>query len=211
MAVIVVDAEIGAGKSTLLELLQERLENVIILTEPVDEWKETGILDEFYNDISGNAYKFQTYAFITRIQKCLKYFQGKDKVYIVERSIYSDKDIFVQMLYKAGHLTELEYNMYHQWWHLWEKVMPFKPSAFVYLKTPLELCLARIQERARGKEVNIDKEYHQQLRDQHLKFIEIRREEGFPVYELDGTIDYKNTESGKQEIVDCVKQILNNF
>jgi deoxyadenosine/deoxycytidine kinase len=215
MPVIVIDAEIGAGKSTLLKVLSERLEvpgrEICIITEPVELWKEIGALDDFYSDVKRNAYKFQTFTFVTRVNKCLEEFKDKNTLYIIERSIYSDKDIFVEMLYKEGNFTELEYKMYLEWWHMWKKIMPFEPSAFVYLKTPLELCLKRIQERARGKEVSVDIKYHKDLKKQHVDFMNKRREEGFQTFELDGTIDYKNDENGKEKIVEQMKEIIKDI
>jgi deoxycitidine kinase len=232
--VIVIDAEIGAGKSTLLEVLrdleQEKIagiRRICIIPEPVELWKESGALDDFYNDVAGNAYKFQTYTYVTRVKKCLEFWEkmkiekekekekievdnGKD-VYILERSIYSDKDIFVRMLHQDGLFSDLDYHMYLEWWDMWHRIMPFEPSAFVYLRTPLEECLRRIQARGRGKEVSIDRSYHEKLHQAHLAFMEDRRNNNFPVYELDGTINYKDNPSGKQEILKKVRNIINEM
>lgn len=233
--VIIIDAEIGAGKTTLLNILKQNLKmsDVIFkyIDEPVEKWKADGILQAFYNDMKAFAYKFQTYTFITRVQKCIDCFNetmkeqeeiiltlSKDTgsafipyiksqqprvVYICERSIYSDRYIFVEMLYKDNLLTDLEYHMYKQWWDLWEKIMPFKPTAFVRLSVNIDKCIDRIKIRNRENESTISREYLVNLHDQHDKFFnDISKQ--YITTTINGNIDFLNN-------TDNIKSIINDF
>jgi len=226
--VIVIDAEIGAGKSTLLDVLHrldkeelDGIRQIYIIPEPVELWKESGALDNFYSDVAGNAYKFQTYTYVTRVKKCLEFWEkikherlgdkNERDLFILERSIYSDKDIFVRMLYQDGIFSDLDYHMYLEWWDMWKKIMPFEPSAFVYLRTPLDECLKRIQERGRGREVNVNRDYHEKLHQAHMEFLNDRKQENFPVFELDGNINYKDNQEGKKIILEEVRKIISDM
>lgn len=209
--VLVIDAEIGGGKSTLLDVLKDNLiiENKTIkyIYEPVEEWKSSGVLEEFYNDIPKNAYKFQTYTFITRVKKCIEAFDDETDIYICERSIFSDKHIFVKMLHHDKHISDLELQMYNEWWSMWEQIMPFKPTAFIYLQTPIDECMKRVMSRNRGNEISIPREYQEKLQQCHIEFME---QLDYPVFKLDGTIDYTKKE-GMIHITKDVIDIINNI
>ena len=137
----------------------------------------------------------------------MEYYRPDYDIYICERSIFSDKDIFVKMLAENGYFTELDLTMYNQWWDMWSKVMPFQPSAFIYLDTPLEECIRRIKMRARGNEVEIDPDYHAALEKTHREFLGEIAKRGYPVYSLNGMLDFTK-EEGQTEIVNRMANII---
>lgn len=184
---IYLEGPIGAGKSTLSEILANRLKadgyHTVHVPEPVDEWEESGIFKEFYEDMAGKSYEFQTTTFITRVTKIINAFkqvsqelvksdcedQDRNVVFIIERSIYSDRYFFAQNLYEDGLLTEKKYNFYKNWWNLWERALNFDKSGFVYLKPTLDECMDRYRGRGREDE-NVPEEYQQRLIDKHNEF-----------------------------------------
>src|SRR3989339_1228931 len=66
-----VEGVIGAGKTEFVTLLRERLpvfvqKNVHVIFEPVECWKDSGLLADFYADPQKNSYPFQSITFATR-------------------------------------------------------------------------------------------------------------------------------------------------
>ena len=172
---IIFDGIIGAGKTTLIKLLEENMKNsgykVKAIYEPVDEWELSGALKLFYQDIKAHCYEFQTYTFITRIRRLLDEIYEEEDIeyYLIERSIFTDKYIFVEMLKETLGITRI--NMYNKWWSMWKCIMPFQPTLFVLLDTGLEESMNRINERNRdGENGKVEHEYQKNLHKKHLDF-----------------------------------------
>jgi deoxyadenosine/deoxycytidine kinase len=179
---ISIDGVIGAGKTTLINLLISKYAEHNIqahaILEPVDKWMETGVLDYFYSDVKNNAYEFQTYTFITRIQKVIKEVISNPtaQVYLLERTIHTDKNIFVEMLKEE--MSELKYNMYNDWWHLHQHLLPIKINKWIVLDTSLQTSLNRICIRNRTEESGISETYQSNLRNKHHEFVNSLRNNG---------------------------------
>ena len=173
--VIVIDGLIGSGKTTILNSLSKILNDkgvkTLAIVEPVDQWKEIGALEHFYKDIKQNCYEFQTYVYITRVKDLLenynKYKNDYD-VFIVERSIFSDRYIFVEMLKEDMGNTRMK--MYDEWCNLWKKLIPFEFNMFILLDTTVETSMKRLKIRNRCEELGITDEYQTNLRNTHLNF-----------------------------------------
>ena len=113
------DGIIGAGKTTLIKLLEENMKKSGYKTkaiyEPVDEWEKSGALKLFYQDIVKHCYEFQTYTFITRVERLLNEIYEEEDIeyYLIERSIFTDKYIFVEMLKDT--MGPIRMTMYNKW------------------------------------------------------------------------------------------------
>ena len=179
---ISVDGVIGAGKTTLIGLLTNKFtENGIKahpIYEPVDKWMESGVLDYFYSDVKKNAYEFQTYTFITRIQRVIEEViaNPESQVYLLERTIHTDKNIFVAML--KDDMGELKYKMYEEWWHLHQHLLPIKINKWIVLDTSLDTSLQRICIRNRTEESGISEDYQSRLQTKHHEFVNTLRNNG---------------------------------
>jgi deoxyadenosine/deoxycytidine kinase len=207
--IIIVDGLIAAGKSSLLKTLKESFDCQCIY-EPVDHWKESGNLERFYNSLaiqdpenrSAQIYRFQTYVFQTRIKRIMENLSDSKLVFI-ERSIFSDRYIFMEMLYDSGMVTEDDYKMYINWWTLWEMVMPVKPDAFIYLNPSIEACLERYHARNRDGET-IDKDYEEKLQTKHDEFFQ---EMKLPYLNLKTDVDFRSGD-GKKYVVDKIREFI---
>lgn len=213
---IVVEGLIGAGKTSFIKLIESKYPNVKCIYEPVKEWIENGELDLFYKYISSDnpevvdlaCYNFQTYTFVTRIQSWLNAVEySKDtEIFLLDRSIFSDRYFFVQNLYETGKLSLSKYNIYIKWWNMWSKIVPFNITHFIYLKVTPEVALERVKIRNRGEETNLSLEYQQQLYDKHEQF--------FNNLAMKNTIidvsqvDYINTEEGKKYVLDIFEKLI---
>ena len=176
-----IEGNIGSGKSTLVKLLSQFNPHYHFLQEPVNIWKElkdsneNNILSEFYKDQNRYAYIFQNFAFITRITTLLALIAKvksmfQDKYIIVERCIYSDKNVFAKMLYDNKKISELEYKIYNYWFYKLHNKVFF--SGHIYLEVDTNVAAKRINKRSRSEEDSIPLEYLESLNEYHKKWLD---------------------------------------
>ena len=162
MPVFSVEGNIGSGKSTLLTKLKTACPNaVIFIPEPVDEWNTimdsngVTILENYYKNQTKWAFAFQMMAFITRVKQFRDI--SKDVTVIMERSVFTDRNIFAKMLFDSGKINDIEYAIYLKWFD--ELVGNLTVDGVIYVNTTPEVCEQRIQKRARLGEAPIEFEY----------------------------------------------------
>jgi len=211
---IIIDGVIGAGKTTVISLIEKQIKKdgklkVKAIYEPVKEWNDTGVLQYFYKDIPKHCYEFQTYSFITRIESVIEdlYNNQDADVYILERSIWTDKYIFLELLKDS--IGELRMNMYNKWWTMWSYIMPMRVDKWVLLDTSLEESLRRINSRNRDGETAIDKEYQTNLYIKHIEFYDTLQKENKPVIIIDSTIMDTNLIDNNDKVKQIIDKILN--
>ena len=211
---IIVDGVIGAGKTTVISLIEKQINEdgklkVKAIYEPVKLWNDTGVLQYFYKDIPKHCYEFQTYSFITRIESVIEelYNNQDADVYILERSIWTDKYIFLELLKDS--IGELRMNMYNKWWTMWSYIMPMRVDKWVLLDTSLEESLRRINSRNRDGENAIDKDYQTNLYIRHIEFYDTLQKENKPVVIIESTIMDTNLIINNDKVAKIIEQILN--
>lgn len=190
--IFIVEGNIGSGKSTFLTRIKEILGNdVQVIYEPLDEWQnikdETGknILEYFYSDMERYCYAFQSMAFITRYQKTLTIDPTKKYVFI-ERSIFSDKKIFAENCRKNNIMSEIEWNIYKEWFKSMSKLINFSYQ-FIYLRCQPEVSYQRLKHRNRDEEKEVPLEYLRELYQRHEDWL-ISSGENIVI---DGELDFK--------------------
>lgn len=195
--IYVFDGVIGAGKTTLLKLLTKHMNKMgkktLAIYEPVDVWRNVGALDEFYKDIPGKCLEFQTFTFITRVKRIMtEILENPDyDYYILERSIWTDRYIFVELLRDVMGPVRME--MYNQWWDMWISLMPMLPNKWVFLNTSLQESIRRICIRDRFEEKNsISIEYQNNLYNKHIEFYNKLKDSGHDTIEVESEIMDKN-------------------
>jgi deoxyadenosine/deoxycytidine kinase len=172
MVLISIEGNVGAGKSTLLKKLKEAHPEYNFVPEPVDTWLEVKdeednhILKLFYGDFKRWSYTFQNFAFITRnliMDECVKN-KKESNIFITERCVYTDKNVFAKMLHDDKLMSNLEYKIYNYWFEKYSKEN--KVDAYIYLTTDVDLSAERIKIRNRDGE-NIEKSYLTRLDEYH--------------------------------------------
>lgn len=167
---IIVEGNIGAGKSTFLRLIKDLLD-VQVVYEPHEQWQNIdgeNILDAFYKDKNRWSYTFQSYAFISRIMAQEQSDKNSSKpLQILERSVYSDRYCFAKNLFEIGAMSSLEWKLYQDWWGWFVSTYTKKPSGFIYLQTPPEVCYQRLLKRARSEESAVSLDYLKTLHEKH--------------------------------------------
>lgn len=166
----VLEGNIGAGKSTLLRKLQAKYPEISVFQEPVDEWiaykndNDQSIFQLFYEDPKRYAFAFQMFVMLTRLKKVGDYQQHLTSVY--ERSIMTDKNVFMDSLKKDNTVTDIEYKVFNDWFdYLSPKLEDIQ--GIIYLRVEPNECYNRIQKRNRTSENNISIEYLTTIHDRH--------------------------------------------
>lgn len=173
-----VEGNIGTGKSTFLKMI-ESLNNpkYQVIYEPVDVWTNfkdssgKNILQYFYEDPKRFAYTFQNTAFVSRVEKLNEIDYTKDAVFI-ERSIWSDKNVFAKNCFESGMMSEIEYMLYTKWFKWLEANLQLKSNyEFVYLRCSPETSYQRMKNRNRSEETGVSLQYLTQIHEKHEEWL----------------------------------------
>ena len=179
---ISLEGNIGSGKSTLLKHLKEAEKEWIYIDEPVDFWMKTknekgqSLIEVFYQDIKRWSYTFQNAAVLSRgmlIQEAIQKWasNGKQQIFVMERCVETDKQIFAKMLREDGMMDAMEWSLYEVWYNHITSLVP-KIDVYVWIDTPAEVCVERIKKRGREGEEDIKKEYLEKLEGVHKGWLE---------------------------------------
>lgn len=163
MRMTIVEGNIAAGKTELCQAL-EASGQFAYIPEPVRIWRDSGLLQMFYDDPARWAFTFQVTAFGTRAKTQDEIFTRTDPSHVVlERSIYTDRYVFAKNCYQTELMTQVEYDVYCCLWDFLAVNWCAEPDRIIYLRTPATVCLRRIRQRGRVEERNITLEYLKQL------------------------------------------------
>eukprot|EP00873_Tetraselmis_striata_P040720 jgi/Tetstr1/460984/TSEL_006136.t1 len=180
-----VEGNIGVGKTTFLQKLigqSVELQQVVeVVPEPVEQWQNVGdgninLLEMFYNDQRRYAYTFQHYVFVTRVMQekhsrehmAAQGEANKKSLRLLERSVFSDRMVFVRAVHEAKCMSDVELSIYDSWFSPMVSVMPtLVPDGFIYLKADPRTCLMRMGARARDEEGRVSLDYLENLHSKH--------------------------------------------
>lgn len=178
--IISIEGNIGTGKSTILNYLEKQFKlegaSIVFLKEPVDIWESITdkegqtVIQKFYGDQRRYAFMFQVMAYISRltmIREAIRDYPNAT-VFIVERSLNADKNIFVQMLHDDEKIDKMEYEIYNRWYT--EFIDDYRVDGVIYLDTSPELCLERVNQRKRTGEEGISLDYLQRCHAYHSRW-----------------------------------------
>ena len=207
---IYIEGNIGAGKTTFIEAFEKyfkskNIQNAFIKREPVDQWLNTkdssgkNLLEYFYEDTKKYGFAFQMNAFISRTKDILDMNDNPKTLNFIERSVFTDKNVFMECNFKRGSISEIEYNIYNQWFDVFSKQFKLQGKYYIYLKTNKETCDRRIQKRDRTGENGIPLDYLQELNELHQEWLQKEEENGIKVITIDADIDFL-TEPEKLEL-----------
>ena len=170
--IVSVEGGIGAGKSTLLDKLASR--GYVVVPEPVSFWTEfAGVnpLQHFYTDPKRWSFAFQVHVLQTRVDalRCAITADARTDIVqliVIERSVLSDREVFVRVAQEQGHMSALEAAVYEEV-HSNTAALVSTPHAHIYLDVSPETCHARTVVRARDGEASVSQELHDTLKVKH--------------------------------------------
>lgn len=165
--VISVEGNIGVGKSSVLIHLANSY-NYNCLQEPVEEWT---LLDRFYHDRKKYAVPLQFQILTSQFRQ---YQNFKKPLTIVERSPWTSKHVFAELLLEDDTIWLPIYNAIH-------KYFTYHVDHYIYLNVNPTIAHERIMKRRRGNEKNISIEYLQKLHDKYDNFFSRMPKERYTV------------------------------
>jgi len=213
----ILEGNIGAGKSTFLKLLSQELPYISIGLEPKNNWLQQidgqSLLENFYQDPQRWAYSLETFSMICRVREHQEEQKREHPFHIVERSIYSGYYCFAKNGFETGFLTELEWNIYQQWFSFLTKNNCKTPQGFIYLRVKPETAYERTKIRNRAAEKSMSLEYLQQIHAHHDEFL-IEKENilpdmlTIPTLILDGNTDFENDKKNFEKQCNAIEDFL---
>lgn len=171
MTVIILSGNISAGKTTVSKLIAKHL-GVRLFEESVDD---NPFLELYYNDPKRWSFTLQTYFLNTRWDSIVQALANDN--YILDRSIYEDRDIFAQIQYDRGNMTIHEYQTYL---HFYDRVMANlkqlrgkrRPDLLIYLEGSIDTIIYRWKKRSRKFEMQEGMvDYLKELNERYEKWI----------------------------------------
>ncbi len=176
--IYVVDGNIASGKGDVLSTLKTIFNDVkcAVRKEPCFKWKSTtqskdctnNLLDLFYMDTARWAYTFETRCLISRI---MDYKRITKPITFCERCWLSDKNVFTETLYNLGCLSNLEKELYNEFYE-WEIKNAPQISGYIYVKRRPEECMKRLtQEEALGIQLSYLEQLHLQYEKLYVNTI----------------------------------------
>ncbi|KAL3680755.1 hypothetical protein R1sor_023711 [Riccia sorocarpa] len=176
-----VEGNISVGKTTFLHRIAnetvELRDLVEIVPEPISKWQDVGpdhfnILDAFYGDPKRYAYTFQNYVFVTRMMQERESAHGEKRLRLMERSVFSDRMVFVRAVHEAKWMSDAEISIYDSWFDPVVSAMPgLVPDAFIYLRATPDTCHRRLQSRKRKEEDTVTLDYLRDLHEKHEQWL----------------------------------------
>ncbi len=217
--ILIIEGNIGAGKSTFLKILAQSIPEIDPVLEPTNKWQNNdpnnNLLDLFYRDTKRWAYTFQSYAFISRIQtqiENLKKSSG-NAIQTLERSVFCDRYCFAKNCFESGTMTQLEWNIYKEWFQwLVESYTP-KPTGFIYLRTNPDVCYDRLKKRGRSEESEIPLSYLQNLHTKHENWLIHKQDVShyltdIPVLTLDCNEEFETDHDMRAKHINKVREFI---
>lgn len=179
MKIFFIEGNIGTGKTSFLnQLIKSNYfqsifpdKKIAYLLEPVDEWVKfkdnngQNALDSFYKNKKKFSFSFQWLVFMTRMKKILN--NMENDILIIERSIFTDRNIFAQSLFESNEMSSLEWNIYINWFDWLVEKYNLPQAKFIYLRASPEVSFNRLMNRGRIEEKCIEFDYIKLLSEKH--------------------------------------------
>jgi len=162
---VAVAGNIGVGKSTLVELLAQRLSWQPFF-EPVGD---NPYLADFYSDMRTWSFHSQIF-FLTRRLRIHRDLCDNPTSSIQDRSVYEDAEVFARNLARQGLMAERDYRSYRELYTVLTQFLP-APDLVVYLRAEVPTLIARIAQRGRSYEQEIEPTYLAQLNELYEDWI----------------------------------------
>ena len=201
-----IEGNIGSGKTTIIHHLQRLYKDVLLVEEPVKDWQNLegeNLLKKKNEDLNRWGYSFEAYVLITKMNELTKIADSDKKIVLIERCMLTDKAFF-DVNVQNGFSTPMEEAMFQNLFEFLSRNIYPKLSGIIYLDTPVEECIKRMEERGRKEEKSIKADYLTQLDE---RFKQVVNESGIPTLYLNGKYDLKTDLSKiEKQLSDFVKE-----
>lgn len=197
MPIVTIDGNIGAGKTTLLELLRQRGHRVIL--EPVESWAP--YLESAYNRDAKGSLRLQLAVWLDRGLLQFKEGDGVQDYIFVERSNWFQLHTFIRLNHQLGNLDDLDLQLFTR---MYLDHVNWVPAAHIYVRTPPDVCIERVQRRARESEKKLMPNLREYLHGLHAAHEDTAAGLcGCPIITVDGTQPTAEIADAILDILDC--------
>ena len=224
-----IEGNIGSGKSSIIEylksikyeefsILNKNIQKIIFIPEPVDDWNTikdsdgNNILAKFYKNKTKYSFSFQMMAYITRLSKIKNIIKNNpNSIFITERSLHTDKNVFAKMLYHQKNMEDVEFQIYNRWFNEFDII---KLTNIIYVKSEPDICKTRISIRNREGEQNISLDYLKQCHQYHEDWLSSIQKDNIKEHNLlvlDGNIDKKNKINYNEEVGNTIIKFIQSI
>lgn len=169
---VFVEGNIGSGKTTFLNHFQKFQNEVCLMTEPVDLWRDlngVNLLDLMYKQPERFAMPFQNYVTLTMLRNHVQ--KTTKPVKLMERSMFSARFCFVEKMLSSGVLHDGMYHVLQEWYNFIHEHHEIHCDLIVYLRTDPEVVYERMMKRARSEETCVPLEYLTDLHRLHENWL----------------------------------------
>ena len=126
------------------------------------------------------------------------------KLLIIERSVLTDRNVFAKLLHENGKISNMEWDLYTQWYEWLSKEFSIRPDRFIYLKADPQTSYKRMRKRLRDEEDGVPFEYIQQVHDKHEEWMTKLNS----VDIIDVNDDFVEHESNQERLMQIVMSII---
>lgn len=159
--IVCIDGNIGAGKTTVLQEIEKK--GYPVYYEP---FQDNPWLPLYYQDPQKYALNTQIWFLSERFRQYKNADFSTMKIVFIERSQYTDRFIFVELIKQQGNMNDLEVDTYKHHFEIYKNPLP---ELTIVLDTPPTECKDRMTKRGRGMEEGVPLDYLQQLGDVYNK------------------------------------------
>jgi deoxyadenosine/deoxycytidine kinase/NTP pyrophosphatase (non-canonical NTP hydrolase) len=195
---IAIEGVIGVGKTTLVRLLQPDLGGEVVL----EEFDVNPFLSDFYADRERYAFQTQIFFLLSRFrQQTTAVPAALRRGPVIADYTYAKDRLFAHLNLEGDELAMYE-RVYSA---LGEQVR--RPDLLVYLRANLDVLMARIAQRDRPYERNMDRDYIERLRQAYEQFV-ANYDEG-PVLVIDtNELNVVQNTVDRESVIERVKSNL---
>ena len=198
---IAIEGVIGVGKTTLARLLQPAFQANLLL----EVFEENPFLSKFYEDRARYAFQTQTFFLLSRYHQQRR---GVTSLTSDGQSLISDYTFEKDALFAEINLSGDELEMYYRVHEaLAEKIIT--PDLIVYLRANTDLLMARITQRDRSYERNMERDYIAQLNHGYDDFFLHKQQHTPPVLVIESdALDFVRFADDLRWIENRIRQTL---
>ena len=205
--VVIVEGLIGAGKSTLTQELGAALgSSTLVLMEPDEQGDANPYLADFYGDMDRWAFTMQVHLLGVRYRMQLMaqwHAMGGLGHAVCDRSYYGDT-CFARMMRDTGQISAREFGTYQTLYQTMSAGV-LLPSVCVRLHVDPAVAAGRIRKRAadrdgRKSELTIDLSYLRALDAEITSTVDVLRQQGVHVLDVDWGSERSTAENRASEI-----------
>lgn len=153
--IVCIDGNIAAGKTTVLQEIEKK--GYPVYYEP---FQDNPWLPLYYQDPKKYALNTQIWFLSERFRQYKNADFSTRKIVFVERSMYTDRFIFVELIRLMGNINDIELETYKHHFDIYKNPLP---ELSIILDTPPTECKDRMTKRGRGMEEGVPLDYLEQL------------------------------------------------